>query len=147
MASSWFLFTQLFSLSFIAHNYVLCPIRQNQIKCPHLLVISVSGDMFFRQVTSSGPSRHALYYISVAPLFRRFRALTVIHWHDRITISRDRIWFSQIYILATPLTFIPTGYQFEDITFFSACSFWLSVIFVIIFPLLVIFCMRVGTDY
>ena len=119
-------------------------VRRQTVKCPHLLVISVPGDIFFLQVTSSAPRRHVFNYISAAPLFRRFRALTFIHWHDQITISRDRRWFSQTP--ATPLTFIPTDYQFEDITSFSASSFWLSITFLITFPLLVIFYMRVGAN-
>ena len=104
------------------------PPKKKFLGTPLLLVISVSGGMFFWQVSSSEDRRQAFNCLSAAPLFRRFRAFTFINWHDRITISQDRRYFSQLFILASTLTFVPTDYQFEDIRFFSACSFWLSII-------------------
>ena len=97
-------------------------------------MISGWDRLFYVQDNSPAPRRHVFNHTSAAPLFRSFRAFTFNHWHDRISTSRDRRYFAQTCNSATPLTFVITDYQFEDIGVFFffvhyGCLLYLSLPF------------------
>jgi len=96
------------SISFNNHNYMLDSIRQNHIKCLQLWSSQYQATFSFGRSLPL-PLEDTLLITSVLPphppLFRRFRAFTFIHCHDRITISRDRRFFTDLRLVYTCNTF------------------------------------------